>query len=76
MSMAPTAPPGKPRCWVSEGVCLKVYDIISGPDRWQGSGVSPGAGGKKNWAFFSPSMIEFGLRRQTDRQTDRQTLRH
>ena len=40
MSMAPAAPPGKPRCWVSEGVwCLKVYDIISGPDRWQGSGV-------------------------------------
>ena len=32
MSMAPAAPPGKPRCWVSEGVwCLKVYDIISGP---------------------------------------------
>ena len=24
-SMAPAAPPGKPRCWVSEGVgCLKV----------------------------------------------------
>jgi len=23
--MAPAAPPGKPRCWVSEGVgCLKV----------------------------------------------------
>ena len=37
-SMAPAAPPGKPRCLVSEGVwCLKVYDIISGPDRWQGS---------------------------------------
>ena len=39
--MAPAAPPGKPRCLVSEGVeCLKVFDIISGPDRWQGSGVS------------------------------------
>ena len=47
MSMAPAAPPGKPRCLVSEGVwCLKVYDIISGPDRWQGSGVSPAAGGE------------------------------
>ena len=47
-SMAPAAPPGKPRCWVSEGVeCLKVFDIISGPDRWQGSGVSPAAGGEK-----------------------------
>ena len=56
MSMAPAAPPGKPRCLVSEGVwCLKVYDIISGPDRWQGSGVSPAAGGKFFWAFFSPS---------------------
>ena len=48
--MAPAAPPGKPRCMVSEG-----DDIISGPDRWQGSGVSPAAGGKKIWAFFSPS---------------------
>ena len=55
-SMAPAAPPGKPRCLVSEGVwCLKVYDIISGPDRWQGSGVSPAAGGENFWAFFSPS---------------------
>ena len=43
----PAAPPGKPRCLVSEGVwCLKVYDIISGPDRWQGSGVSPATGGE------------------------------
>ena len=41
---------------MSEGVwCLKVYDIISGPDRWQGSGVSPAAGGQNFWAFFSPS---------------------
>jgi len=54
--MAPAAAPGKPRCMVFEGVwCLKVYDIISGPDRWQGSGVSPAAGGEKFWAFFSPS---------------------
>ena len=54
--MAPAAPLGKRRCLVSEGVwCLKVFDIIPGPDRWQGSGVSPAAGGKKNWAFFSPS---------------------
>ena len=30
-AMAPAAPPGKPRCMVSEGVwCLKVYDIIRG----------------------------------------------
>jgi hypothetical protein len=33
-------PPASPGVW-----CLKVYDIISGPDRWQGSGVSPAAGG-------------------------------
>ena len=50
---------GAPRqAWVmvSEGVwCLKVYDIISGPDRWQGSGFSPAAGGENFWAFFSPS---------------------
>ena len=40
----------------SRGVwCLKVYDIISGPDRWQGSGVSPAAGGENFWAFFFPS---------------------
>ena len=39
--MAPAAAPGKRRCMVSEGVwCLKVYDIISGPDRWQGSGYT------------------------------------
>jgi len=42
--------PASPGVW-----CLKVHDIISGPDRWQGSGVSPAAGGKKIWAFFSPS---------------------
>ena len=34
-SMAPAAPPGKPRCWVSEGAALA------------GSGVSPAAGGEK-----------------------------
>ena len=33
-SMAPAAPPGKPRCWVSEGAALA------------GSGVSPAAGGE------------------------------
>ena len=39
--------PRQAQVMVSEGVwCLKVYDIISGPDRWQGSGVSPAAGGK------------------------------
>jgi len=28
VSMAPAAPPGKPRCMVSEGVwCLKVYGV-------------------------------------------------
>ena len=43
-------PPASPGVW-----CLKVYDIISGPDRWQGSGVSPAAGGENFWAFFSPS---------------------
>ena len=32
-----------------------MYDIISGPDRCQGSGVSPAAGGENFWAFFSPS---------------------
>jgi hypothetical protein len=47
--MAPAAPPGKPRCLVFESVeCLKVFDIISGPDRWQGSGVSPNF----FWAFY------------------------
>ena len=56
LSMTPAAAPGKPRCMVFEGVwCLKVYDIISGPDRWHGSGVSPAAGGENFWAFFSPS---------------------
>ena len=54
-SMAPAASPGKPRCLVSEGVeCLKVFDIISGPDRWQRSGVPPAAGGKKKLGLFSP----------------------
>jgi hypothetical protein len=33
-AMAAAAAPRKPRCLVSEGVeCLKVFDIISGPDR-------------------------------------------
>ena len=59
-SMAPAAPHGKPRCWVSEGVwCVKVYDIISRPDRWQGSGVSPAAGGENFWAFLFPSKHTF-----------------
>jgi hypothetical protein len=50
--MAPAAPPGKPRCMVSEG-----DDIISGPDRWQGSGVSPAGGGEKFWALiFGPEL--------------------
>ena len=59
---------GAPRqAWVmvSEGVwCLKVYDIISGPDRWQGSGFSPAAGGENFWAFFSPCICTYieGLR--------------
>jgi len=35
--------------------CLKVYDIISGPDRWQGSGFPRPAEAKKIWVFFSPS---------------------
>ena len=61
--MAPAAPHGKPRCMVSSGVwCLEVYDIISGPDRWQGSGVSPAAGGENFWAFFSPQNILFPLK--------------
>jgi len=47
-------------CLVSEGVeCLKVFDIISGPDRWQRSGVPPAAGGKKNWAFFCERRLGY-----------------
>ena len=59
-SMAPAAPPGKPRCWVSEGVsCLKVFDMISGPDRWQGSGVSPAAGGRIFFSLFFHFFLFF-----------------
>jgi len=40
-SMAPAAPPGKPRCLVSEGVeCLKMFDI-------RGPGFPPAGGGEK-----------------------------
>ena len=57
-SMAPAAPPGKRRCLVSQGVeCLKVFDIISGPDRWQGSGVSPAGGGRIFLSLFVPLHI-------------------
>jgi hypothetical protein len=56
---------------VSEGVwCLKVYDIISGPDRWQGCGVSPAAGGEKIWAFFSPSKHIICVCIHRDRETE------
>ena len=34
--------PRQAQVLVSEGVECLVLDIISGPDRWKGSGVSPG----------------------------------
>ena len=59
-------PPTSAGVWCLNVECLKVFDIISGPDRWQGSGVSPSAGGKNVWpffffifSFFSPFFIFF-----------------
>ena len=51
--MAPAAPPGKPRCLVSEGVwCLKVYDIISGLIDGRGRGFPRPPEAKKFGPFF------------------------
>ena len=52
--MAPAAPPGKPRCLVSEGVwCLKVYDIMPPCGVGRGPGFPP----KKFEPFFPPQNM-------------------
>jgi len=65
VSMAPAAASGKRRCLVSEGVgCLKVFDIIFGPDRWQESGVSRRLEGKKIELSPPPQNISHTRRRR------------
>ena len=56
VSMAPAAPPGKRRCWVSEGVgCLKVQ-------RERGPGFPRPREAKNFEAFFSCSLPYTGPR--------------
>ena len=62
--MAPAAPPGKPRCWVSEGVgCLKVQ-------RERGPGFPRPAEAENFEPFFLGGCQEADAKRRTEEEEE------
>ena len=68
-SMAPAAPPGKPRCWVSEGVgCLKVQ-------RERGPGFPRPAEAENFEPFFLGGCQEADAKRRTEEEEEEEIQR-